>query len=145
MEHRESDPPRFDERAALENLERLRQDIERYRLKRKAVSEEFEAFVRSFKTPQPAAGKQPDHAKRGTPPPAAVPSAAPPAYDAAVPLAPIPAAAPAHPRARVRTPAIVGGALLLAAAGGWITWMVRARAPERSAAAPLPDARAAAP
>lgn len=143
MEQPTSNPQPFDERAALEKLEHLRQNIERYRLKRKAVSEEFDAFVRSFKTPQPAAGIQPraDETPEQRSPPAAPPAN--PEFDADVPLAPIPAAAPS--RARVRTPALVGGALFLIAAGGWITWMVRTRAPEAKPAAPSLDTRAASP
>jgi hypothetical protein len=41
--------PRFDEAAALEELEAFRREIERYRLKRKAAEEEFELFTASFK------------------------------------------------------------------------------------------------
>ena len=39
----------FDERAALRELERLREQIERYRSQRKATIEEFDRFVDSFK------------------------------------------------------------------------------------------------
>ena len=40
----------FDERAALAELERLRQGIEQYRLQRKSVGEQFDQFVSTFKT-----------------------------------------------------------------------------------------------
>jgi len=44
----------FDERAALEELERLRQGIEHYRLQRKKVGDQFDQFVSTFKTsPEP--------------------------------------------------------------------------------------------
>ncbi len=66
----------------LEELERFRQDIERYRARRKAVSEEFEGFVRGFKEP-----------------PATAPPTEPPARPAApAVLAPRPMAAPHPPR-----------------------------------------------
>jgi hypothetical protein len=95
----------FDERAALEELERLRQGIEHYRLQRKAVGEKFEAFVGSFQKP---AGMQLVPVKPAAPAPAAPPpsplvqTAAPaqvPALEAAPvqpppPAPPIPAAAP---------------------------------------------------
>ncbi len=66
----------------LEELERFRQDIERYRARRKAVSEEFEGFVRGFKetpatSPQaepparPAAPAIPAPRPVGAPPPPA--------------------------------------------------------------------------
>jgi hypothetical protein len=42
--------PPFDERAALEELERLRDAIEASRRRRSQTSDEFEAFVRSFRT-----------------------------------------------------------------------------------------------
>lgn len=59
----------------LEELERFRQDIERYRARRKAVSEEFEGFVRGFKaTPRapavPAPPVEAPHPPVGTPRPA---------------------------------------------------------------------------
>jgi hypothetical protein len=50
MEERGKEPAPFDERAALEELERVRREIERYKMQRKALGEEFEQFTRSFKT-----------------------------------------------------------------------------------------------
>ncbi len=134
----------FDEREALEELERLRQEIERYRARRKAVSAEFDEFVGSFKTspqgsmpqPRPQSERQ-EQRSPGRPPthreePAAVPFA--------------PAAPPvvAH-RAPWKTPALLAGALTLLAAGGWVTWIVRTRASHSAAATPVPDTRPAAP
>jgi hypothetical protein len=46
--------PPFDEQAALEELERLRDAIAESRRKRSQTSDEFEAFVRSFRTPSDA-------------------------------------------------------------------------------------------
>jgi hypothetical protein len=48
--------PRFDPQAALEELERFGRDIQRYRAQRQAVGDEFESFVRSFKTAADSAG-----------------------------------------------------------------------------------------
>jgi hypothetical protein len=67
----------------LEELERFRQEIERYRARRKAVSEEFEGFVRGFKNPAPALAPPAPQPER----PAAVRAAAPP--PAPVPAAPV--------------------------------------------------------
>ena len=52
----------------VEELERFRQDIERYRARRKAVSEEFEGFVQGFKKPVDSAPPPPP-ATRATAPP----------------------------------------------------------------------------
>lgn len=72
----------FDEQAALDELERFREEIARERARRRAVSDEFESFVRSFKTPAP-----PDTAAQApSPTPAAKPAAAaPPAPRSAPP------------------------------------------------------------
>ena len=44
----------------VEDLERFRQEIERYRARRKAVSDEFEGFVQGFKKPiEPAPAPPP--------------------------------------------------------------------------------------
>jgi hypothetical protein len=88
----------------LEELERFRQDIERYRARRKAVAEEFEGFVRSFKTPaasEPAvAPVRPAMApRRAEPPPSPRPSPPPPAPAAAVAPSPAPIAPVARPAA----------------------------------------------
>lgn len=58
----------------LEELERFRQDIERYRARRKAVSEEFEGFVRGFKGPAAAAPPRHARAAAAPPPPAPLPA-----------------------------------------------------------------------
>ncbi len=163
MEKRERVQTGFDERAALAELERLRHEIERYRAKRKAVSEEFDAFVRSFKSPPADAvlrsRPQPD------PPEARLldtrrpdtPRPDPPVHDTPVAdtlperredEAVVPLAAAAPPtlarRGPSKTPALLAGALTLLAVGGWVTWMVT-RAPRDTAAAPQPDTRPAAP
>jgi len=95
-------PTPFDERAALEELERLRQGIEHYRLQRKSVGDQFEAFVGSF---QKSPDMQMVPVKPATPTLAAAPAT--PVVDSAAPApvpivatAPVPPAqpAPATPR-----------------------------------------------
>jgi RodZ C-terminal domain len=51
MSNRTHDEQRFDEHAALEELERVRNQIVRYQAERKALEEEFERFTASFKQP----------------------------------------------------------------------------------------------
>jgi hypothetical protein len=55
----------FDERAALAELESVRERIEHYRAQRRKVQEEFDAFVRSFKTPLEVTGAAPAIAEPG--------------------------------------------------------------------------------
>jgi hypothetical protein len=78
----------FDERAALDQLERFREGIARERARRRAVSDEFDSFVRSLKTPSPPEpiSQAPSPAPRAKAP-------------AAAPAAPAPASTrPAPPR-----------------------------------------------
>ena len=51
MTERTKDDAPFDERAALNQLEQFRADIERYREQRNAVAGDFEACVRAFPSP----------------------------------------------------------------------------------------------
>lgn len=69
MEPRAGNPAPFDEQAALEALERLREQIETYKSQRKGAEEEFERFVRSFKNPGAAteAEHEPKRVTRGAP------------------------------------------------------------------------------
>ena len=53
MTGRESAGARFNEQAALEELERLQHAIQESRRQRGQTVEEFDAFVRSFKNPAP--------------------------------------------------------------------------------------------
>jgi cytoskeleton protein RodZ len=171
------DPQRapFDQRAALAELERLGQDIARYRARREAFGEEFDSSLKSFKTPPERT------ADRVTMPASPLevasvpaPSAAEPADPAAsAPLpastdSPSPAAVPPEalraPAARARVslpaPALLGGALVVLLAGGLLIrslWKPAPESPPSSggsgapvaapapAAAPLPAAAAAAP
>ena len=101
----------FDERAALDELERFREQIARERARRRRVSDEFESFVRSFKSPAspgPAAATPPSKAPAQRPAAATPPSKAPAQRPAAAPAAPrsAPSAAPIDlPRApRVEVP-----------------------------------------
>lgn len=80
------------EGTTVEELERFRQDIERYRARRKAVSDEFEGFVQSFRNPTTA-----------------VPSAA--AGPPSRPLPPPPVAPETRPQAAVAAPAVPRAAL----------------------------------
>lgn len=76
MEDRAQGRTPFDERAALEELDRLREQIEHYKAQRKAVEAEFDRFVGSFKTPRESAvvNRSAQEAStsetRGAPPPA---------------------------------------------------------------------------
>lgn len=90
MANPEEERPPFNERAALEELERFKDDIERYRQQRKVVGEQFDDFVKSFKA-RPAAPPPAPATDRPGAAPAAVASA--PAAPAA--LAPQPAPPPA--------------------------------------------------
>jgi hypothetical protein len=151
----------------LEELERFRQDIERYRARRKAVSEEFEGFVRGFKVPAaPVREAEPRRPAAIEPPPAAPPLAPPTAPVVRPPSAPVAAApaAPIHhsreivppppPRVEARhdvdadspaatrrswIPLALAGVLILALAGWWLS---RTPAEQPDASAP---ATAAAP
>jgi hypothetical protein len=116
MDKREEERPPFNERAALDELERFKNDIERYRQQRKAAGEEFDQFVQSFKAPQPpsaatparpAASRPPEQPRQAprvdTPrvePPLRAAAQAPPQVQPAAqsrPLEPIPPVAPVRP------------------------------------------------
>jgi hypothetical protein len=144
MENHHGTHAGFDERAALDELERVRQEIERYRAKRKALSEEFDEFVRSFKTPPqssvPQPRPQPEPQKGRLPD---IPATHREDRAAVAPPPDVPAAL-AHRRPG-KTPALLAGAFILLAAGGWVTWIVRTRASHSAAAAPVPDTRPSAP
>jgi hypothetical protein len=80
----------FDERAALEELERLRRSIEHYRKQRQAVVDEFDEFVGSF--PKPADMQLvPMERPRPEPP------APPPSVSVSAPTPPVPVSAPTPP------------------------------------------------
>jgi hypothetical protein len=142
MENQESPAGGFNEDAALAELERLRQEIMRYRTQRKQLIQQFDDFVGSFKTPVQTPARPPQrrpeaHAEE-------LRHSAPtfPEDDAAAPLPPAPAATPAQ-RVRFKSPALLAGALTVLAAGGWVTWIVRTRAPRAVTAAPAPVTRPA--
>jgi Domain of unknown function (DUF4115) len=161
----------FDEGAALEELERLARDIARYRAQREAFGQEFDSFLRPFKTgPEGAAPRAPAVRTRarevagvtepspaeppGPPPPAPLPEStvvsSPPPADrseatdspAAVPLE---LRAPAaRARASWATSALLGGALIVILAGGLIVRSLSKPAPESPPPSVAPDAPAAA-
>lgn len=119
MEYRVPAPAGFDERAALDELERIRAEIERSKARRKELDEEFDAFIRSFKNPSAPRISPPK-----PPPRAAV--AAPEHPDPPAPLA-----SPAVSRRRSwRKPALLTGTMTVLAVGGWVAWTVRTRAPQ---------------
>jgi hypothetical protein len=94
----------FDERAALEQLERFREEITRERARRRAVSDEFESFVRSFKTP--AAPAPAEQAPSPTPRPMPRAGGPPPPRPTPAPVRPEAARpAPAHPASARPDPA----------------------------------------
>jgi hypothetical protein len=133
MEPHAPDRQPFDERAALEELERLREQIAQRRSERRATGEEFDRFVKSFKKrPSPEVAAEP-------PPQPAVPSRTGrvhtegPKPDAPPPSAPDAVGAPAS-RSRARM--LGGGALMLAVAGALAAWTVRHRPPEPAPVSP---------
>jgi cytoskeleton protein RodZ len=67
MEDRGGRQGAFDERAALEELERLREEIDRRRAAREAAAGRFEAFIRSFQKPTAAVPVEPATATPATP------------------------------------------------------------------------------
>lgn len=119
------DPPRddpFDERAALEEIERTRNEIERYRAERRAKEEEFARFIAASRqgaiapAPAPRPSIPPDvpsedRVGRG-PKPEAIPEP--------TALPPVPAAldtkhAPARRRSSIGTLAVIGAVVLAGA------------------------------
>jgi Domain of unknown function (DUF4115) len=138
MENPEGSAAGFNEDAALAELERLRQEIMRYRTQRKQLVKQFDDFVDSFKdpsrSPSPPPQRRPDAPREEVPPVASTS----PEDETATAIPPPPAAAPAQ-RARFKSPAVLAGALTVLAAGGWVTWMVKARAPRPAAAVPIPE------
>lgn len=100
MEHEQAQRIPADRRAALEELERFGRDIERYRAQRKALGDEFEAFINSFDAAPDGPGRvdakpAPPRDAANVTPAAAVPS---PATAAAAPAAlPVAAAMPIAP------------------------------------------------
>jgi hypothetical protein len=161
--------PRFDPQAALQELERFGQDIQRYRAQREALGDEFESFVRSFKTPPADPGGDPPIAprreaaappspatarsldSRGTPEPAN--SATPEPVSGAEPenvRTAEPLSTPASPPARATTPvaALAAGAALLVG-GALLAAFLWNRSPEPAAdgaaTADVPSAAAPAP
>jgi hypothetical protein len=138
MENQETPAGGFNEDAALAELERLRQEIMRYRTQRKQLIQQFDDFVGSFKAPVQSPARPPQrrpeaHAEQ-------LRHSAPTFHEdeAAAPLPPASAAVPAQ-RARFKSPALLAGALTVLVAGGWVTWIVRARTPRPAAAVPVPE------
>jgi cytoskeleton protein RodZ len=124
----ENGRPVFDERAALAELERLREQTVHLRSKRVAASAEFDAFIRSFKTRQtdpdsPPAAPSADFS------PMTVPSeldATPLEPSPPPPLEHQPAPPALAPRRRPSARNLVlGSALLVLATGGVVTWTLR--------------------
>jgi cytoskeleton protein RodZ len=120
------DRPPFDERAALAELERLREQIVQLRSKRVAAGTEFDGFVRSLKTRETA----PIAATRDEFSPMTVPGdldskpvEPPPAPS--VDHEPVPAVPSARRQPGARNLVLLGSALLLLATGGLVTWTLR--------------------
>ena len=90
MEHENSERPRtpFDRQAALQELERFRQEIERYRAQRSAVGDQFDSFIRSFNTPPDVAAPGPSIATAPAASPPPVTRTPPTPADVAVPQPP---------------------------------------------------------
>ena len=153
MSDRDSGEQPFDERAALEELEQVRKEIERYQAQRKTLEEEFDRFTASFKKPIPVpapsvpAPRVPPPSvppatvsRPSVPPPTAPPPAVLPTFDPAArdelpvraqeeaPVAAPPAADPARifrsRRLALRvSPPMIAGALLLLAGASYVLWV----------------------
>jgi len=135
----------FDQRAALEELERLRQGIARYRAQREALGEEFDSFLQSLKAPPEGAADRSASlpASTDSPSPSAVRTEA-TDRPTAVPLDAVPMPV-ARARALSPAPALLGAALIVILAGGLL---VRSRwkpAPESPPPSGGSDAPVAAP
>ena len=163
MSDRASGEQPFDERAALEELERVRKEIERYQAQRKTLEEEFDRFTASFKQPIPVSAP-------AVPPPSLPPPSVPPPTvsrpSVSPPTVPPPSVPPAtfdpsaldEPSARPQeenpvsalsaepapisgwhrrllpvTPSMIAGALLLVAGASYVLW-TQTRPPLRPAA-----------
>jgi hypothetical protein len=135
MDREEAGSAPLDERAAQEDLERLREEIARCRAHRAAIGDEFERFVRSFKTAEPPAHipEPPQTLVTADPSPPFEP-------EAIVSLLNAP-----RQRAASATPALLGGALIVLVAGGFVMKTINSRAPEApSSTVNAPEAPAAA-
>src|SRR5687767_60861 len=129
--------PPFDERAALDELERLRGQIERQKARRREVEAEFEGFIRSFKAPPDASEAQPDVAAINHEPQPFTPVVE--SSTLPTPAAPPLPAPPARRPSRDGTRAVIGGALVVLAGTALATWTWTRRAPAPSTV-PAPDA-----
>jgi hypothetical protein len=119
--------PPFDERAALDELERLRGQIERHKARRRAVEEEFDGFISSFKTPGGGAQPAVSQERKRLSPIVASTALAPPA------ASPEPVQ-PARRAMSTRRRAAIGGALVVLAGGAFVTWTWARRGPASSTA-----------
>jgi hypothetical protein len=135
-EHQSYTP--FDEQAARERLERLRLDVEQSRKRRKDLSDQFDAFVSSFKDPGRTAST--------FPPPIPAPEVHPSVRTYGEAQAPYPVRPKTLRKPVPKTGAIVGAAAMLAV-GLMATRTWRSSAPDHSPAAssPTPTPRGAAP
>jgi hypothetical protein len=116
--------PPFDERAAAEELERLRLAVEESRRRRKDASEAFDAFVSSFRK-EPAADEPRSRTRSDTP------------YVSALRQAPaIPSSPPAAPRKAAPVGAIVTASVVAIAAVVMIARGWRSAPPDQSTPAP---------
>ncbi len=115
----------MDERATLEELERLREQVERCRARRRAVGDEFDRFVGSFRK-APAPAPPPDRSARQRPRLGGLDDVQAPARsNAAIQTAP----PHVDRRAKLGTGIAIGGTILLLVVGALVIWWLRARAP----------------
>lgn len=148
MENPEGNRPAFDEQAALAELERLREHIVALRSKREAKGEEFDRFVRSLKATRSVSDLVPanvDAKPVDTAPPAVAIDLDAKSSEPAPPAETVPDTPPAVPAvSRPVSPkslVLVGGALLLLAAAGIVTWTLRKGARESTAPDPIVSAQ----
>jgi hypothetical protein len=134
----------FDERKALAELERLRNEIIRYRSKRKAAEEQFERFTASFKKPIPPV---PPSVAFPTVPaaldPVVVEGSGEPSVDGnAVAELLVPTPAPvSRPIRRASTVArfMIAGAVLLVTGASYVLWTRPTARPSTTSIARGPD------
>jgi hypothetical protein len=121
--------PAYDETAALKELERFREEIDRQRARRKAAGDEFDQFIRSFKSPADLFPSESQaHDGQGTPAASAVPTSG------AAPVA-APELAAAPPAVPAPGPSSPGRLARHATAGSTAVDAIA----ERSAAVPTPS------
>ena len=112
----------FDEQAALEELERLQHAIQETRRLRGKTVDEFDAFLRSFKSaPSSQPHAEPDRLALQAPVIPSAPAAATPEFAAS------PAPTPAQPTRGISSALVIGGGVCAIGAAGLLMVLMRPR------------------